>query len=98
MPNVLLEAMAAGLPVVAREVEGVAELLGPNTNLQMAPFGDATVYCQAVLELASNSQAMLELGSANQQRVEQHFSVAKMVAAYSDLIRHASSSGEKKSG
>ena len=39
MPNVVLEAMAAGLPVVATDVEGVRELLGPAATAQVCAAG-----------------------------------------------------------
>ena len=41
MPNVVLEAMASRLPVVASDVEGVRELLGPNAARQTVAHGDS---------------------------------------------------------
>ena len=38
MPNVVLEAMASRRPVVATDVEGVRELLGPGADLQTVPY------------------------------------------------------------
>ena len=43
MPNVVLEAMASRLPVVASDVEGVRELLGPAAERQTVRYGDTQV-------------------------------------------------------
>ena len=44
MPNVLLEAMAAGRPVVAIRAEGIAEVLGPAVEEQSAAQGDSQAF------------------------------------------------------
>ena len=46
MPNVVLEAMASRLPVVASDVEGVRELLGPNAARQTVAHGDSRAACR----------------------------------------------------
>ena len=49
MPNVVLEAMAAGKPVVATDVEGVAEALGPDAAEQIVPLDDRRCVCHGSL-------------------------------------------------
>jgi glycosyltransferase involved in cell wall biosynthesis len=52
LPNVLLEAMAAHLPVVASAVGGVSELVVPGkTGFLVEPFDDVDGYVQALLEV-----------------------------------------------
>lgn len=85
MPNVLLEAMAAGLPVVTTEVEGAAEILGPLTAEQMVPLNDAAAFSERVLAFASSAGLRQVTGIANQARVERHFSLAVMATTYEDL-------------
>jgi glycosyltransferase involved in cell wall biosynthesis len=53
LPNVLLEAMAAGLPVIASDVCGVGELIKTGeTGFLISPFEDAQRYVQALCEIA----------------------------------------------
>ena len=85
MPNVLLEAMAAGLPVVTTEVEGAAEILGPLAADQMVPVNDAAAFSDRVLAFASSPELRQVTGIVNQERVERHFSLAVMATAYEDL-------------
>ena len=87
MPNVVLEAMAARKPVVAYDVEGVAEALGPAAAQQMVrpEHGEALVAkVQAILK---DPAFAAELGSKNRQRVEQFFRVEAMVTAYERLYQ-----------
>ncbi|HVX64332.1 MAG TPA: glycosyltransferase [Pirellulales bacterium] len=86
MPNVLLEAMACRLPVVATNVEGVGELLGPQSEAQTAPIGDMQTLAAKIVAIASQAELAARLGQSNRHRVESQFSLDAMVAAYSDLL------------
>ena len=85
MPNVVLEAMASRLPVVATDVAGVRELLGPAARQQAVPYGDAAAFAQRVVQLMDDRRSAAELGSQNRQRAEEKFSITRMVAAYERL-------------
>lgn len=97
MPNVVLEAMAAGKPVVATDVEGVAEALGPGAAGQCAagckpnqgPGGAADrasqVFADQVVAIADDPALAHRLGRQNQARARQHFSFEAMVSAYRQL-------------
>ena len=50
MPNALLEAMASGLPVVATDIEGVAELLADGDRQQVVPAADSEAFVRQVRE------------------------------------------------
>ena len=97
MPNVVLEAMAAGLPVVARNVEGVTELLGTPPSPQIAPFGDINGFYDTVCQLALSPALMATLGRENQQRARVHFSLQATLDAYVQVLRTASRESSKKS-
>jgi glycosyltransferase involved in cell wall biosynthesis len=87
MPNVVLEAMAAGKPVVAFRVEGVAELLGEEVAGQkqcIAP-GDFDAFFAAIEELAVDPALRASLGQANRQRIASHFQLAGQLAQYATL-------------
>ena len=85
MPNVVLEAMAAGLPVVATQVEGVGELLGPEYQEQSVPYGNWEDFSDAVVRILSDRQRADRLGRENRRRTEQNYTIGRMVAAYQDL-------------
>jgi glycosyltransferase involved in cell wall biosynthesis len=82
MPNVLLEAMAAGLPIVSTRAQGVEELLGPLADEQCVDFGDTEAFLDRMRRLAENRQAAVETGRRNRERVAQYFSRAAMLQAY----------------
>lgn len=85
MPNVVLEAMASGLPVVATRVEGVLELLGPTAEEQTVPYGDTHALADRVGKIMGDCTLADRLSRENQQRARQEFSIDRMVQAYQDL-------------
>lgn len=85
MPNVLLEAMATGLPVVASDVEGVREILGPLAPEQVVAFGDTAALARQVAFFLDDPQRRQEWGSRNRRRVETDASWEPMVRAYESL-------------
>lgn len=84
MPNVILEAMAAGRCVVAADVEGVGELLGSAANLQTFPPGDRGTMVERLNTLLSRED-LTDLGEKNRRRAEHEFSVDKMIDRYRQL-------------
>lgn len=87
MPNVLLEAMAAGLPVVSTRVEGVEELLGPLADEQAVEFGDGDAFLDRARRLVEDRRAGNGVGERNRQRVAECFSRQAMLQAYEALYR-----------
>lgn len=85
MPNVVLEAMAAALPVVATGVEGTDELIDPGKTGWLVPVREPRALAAAIVEAAGGRDLRRGLGLAGRQRVEQDFSIRRMVAAYDHL-------------
>jgi glycosyltransferase involved in cell wall biosynthesis len=84
MPNVVLEAMAAGKPVVATQAEGTVELLGIAAIEQTAAVGNWRGLRERLLEIAQNPQLSADLGQRNRSRAAQ-FSIHAMVQRYERL-------------
>lgn len=85
LPGAVLEAMAAGLPVVASDVEGVRELLGAASHEQLVPAGHARALANRVGQLLTAPSEAARLGEANRRRVAEQFSLDAMVRGYSEL-------------
>ncbi|HUT34748.1 MAG TPA: glycosyltransferase [Planctomycetota bacterium] len=90
MPNVVLEAMAAGLPVVATRVEGTVDLIEHNeTGLLVMPR-DVPGLVSAIQRVLDEPALAQRLGAAARERVRTHFPLDAMVrrheALYADLL------------
>jgi glycosyltransferase involved in cell wall biosynthesis len=87
MPNVVLEAMAAGLPVVAARVEGTDELISQHeTGILVAP-DSVPELAGALALLLSNREQAGAMGSAAQDHVIKEFTWERVVADYERLYR-----------
>jgi glycosyltransferase involved in cell wall biosynthesis len=83
----LLEAMSRGLPVAATRVGGNAEVVADGETGLLVPPGDPPALAAALLRLWADPAEAARLGRAGRRRVEAHFDVRGMVAAYEDLYR-----------
>ena len=82
-PFALLEAMARGVPVVSTRVGGVPELVGEAGWL--VPPRDPDALAKALLALLRDRALRGELGRSGQARVEERFSIERMIDAYRTL-------------
>ncbi|MBL9124001.1 MAG: glycosyltransferase [Planctomycetaceae bacterium] len=84
MPNVVLEAMASARAVVATDVEGVRELLGPAAISQVTPVDAPRQFTEKLLALLSDAPLRAQLGAANHARAGE-YSLQRMIARYAEL-------------
>jgi glycosyltransferase involved in cell wall biosynthesis len=84
MPNVVLEAMACGKPVLATRTEGVTELLGEAAEEQTVDLEDWKGLADRLRLWLADPACRQRLGAANLRRAE-HFSVEKMIHTYAEL-------------
>lgn len=90
MPNVLLEAMACGVPLVATNTGGTPEVVEHGKTGILVPPGEATTLYEAMALLIADTAQRHQLTQAGRQYVEQTFSikqtVAKTAALYEQLL------------
>lgn len=87
MPNVVLEAMAAGKPVVCSRVEGSEELLGGSIDRQSFSPGDDGAMKKLVDQYLADESLSESAGQENLDRVKERFTIPAMVAAYRSLYQ-----------
>jgi glycosyltransferase involved in cell wall biosynthesis len=87
MPMSILEAMAAGLPVVATAVGGVEEVVEHGRHGLIVPPGSPDELREAIMELAADEALRARLGAAARNRALGDFSMSRMVDRYEALYR-----------
>ena len=78
LPLSILEAMRAGLPVIASDVGGIAELVQPNTGC-LVPAGDSKALGAAIINLLNDDAQRAQFGQAGRRDYERLYSVREMV-------------------
>jgi glycosyltransferase involved in cell wall biosynthesis len=86
MPNVVLEAMAVGKPVVATQAEGTVELVGLAALEQTVPVGEWQQFRTQLTSVLRDKSLAADLGRRNQMRAEQ-FSLEAVVLRYERLYQ-----------
>ena len=71
-PRTIIEAMAAGVPVIATPLGGSKELVTPETGI-LVPTEDADAFAEAITQLAEDSERRKRMGVACRLRAEQLF-------------------------
>ena len=82
LPNTLLEAMAAEIPVVAYDTGGIPDFLKDGVNGRLVPKGDRAGLAQALADLFADRGKRLALGCAAGATAEAAFDWPRQVAAY----------------
>jgi glycosyltransferase involved in cell wall biosynthesis len=86
-PNVMLEAMAAGLPIAATSVGGIPEALGDNVTGLMVPPGEPESLANAMLGLLIDPGLRISLAAAANKKAEADFALRKYLASLSQFYQ-----------
>lgn len=84
LPNAVLEAMAAGLPVVSTDFDGADEVVRPGTGT-IVPGRDPAAIAAAVRAYLEDAEGRAAAGRAGRRLVEALYAPAKMARAYEAL-------------
>jgi glycosyltransferase involved in cell wall biosynthesis len=77
IPNVLVEAMAVGLPVITTAVAGIPELVDNNQNGLLYQSHDVEGISSGIIELLRNPDKRRQLGDAASKKVREQFDITQ---------------------
>ncbi|HVH30122.1 MAG TPA: glycosyltransferase, partial [bacterium] len=79
LSNAVLEAMTAGIPVVATRVGGTPEIIEDGVTGLLVPPRDSVALANAVCRMLVDRDLAARMGQAGRHRIVEHFSLAQMV-------------------
>lgn len=85
MPNVVLEAMASGLPVISTNVDGVSELIENGRQGVLVAPGDVAAIQQALLDFSVNSSKFHKMAENAQNTVKKEFTWDSIALKYDQI-------------
>ena len=86
LPIGLIEAMAAGLPVVGTNVEGIRDVIAPDVDGILLEPGDVSGLKGALARLIGDPSLRLKLGHAGREKAERKYSLEICVRQYEQLF------------
>lgn len=86
-PNVVLEAMATGLPVVATRVGGTPALVADQQTGLLVPPGEPRALAEALVRLIQAPALGAQLGARAHERARLEFGMDRMLASVEDFYR-----------
>ena len=93
LPISLIEAMAAGKPVVASDIGSVRDLIRHEDNGLLVEPGDAVTLSNSLLRLLDSSSLREGMGNRGRRLAERSYGLPAMIRAYEGLYRSASGMG-----
>ena len=85
LPLALLQAMGAGLPVVATRVSGVREVIADGSNGRLVDPGDPEALARVIVELYRQPEDRARLGAAAHLTIRDNYSLEAMLARLESL-------------
>ena len=82
LPISVLEAMAAGLPVVASDVGGLRELVAAEESGILVPAGSPALLAAALTRLVDTPELRISMGAESRRRVEASFTIERCREAH----------------
>ncbi len=86
MPNAVLEAMAAGCPVIASAVDGNCELIGSDKTGWLVPAEDSRALAACISAATSNPEDAKRKGSAAKLEISTTYTLDQMIARWEKVL------------
>lgn len=87
LSNTVLEAMAAGLPIVSTAVSGAGDVIDEGVNGHIVPVHQPAKLAEAIGKVFSDLGRAREMGSASRQKAVEKYDVARVLDRYEELYR-----------
>jgi len=87
IPNVLMESMAMGLPVVATNISGIPELVANETTGLLVPPGQPDKLAEAMLRMLTDAELRNRVIAAGKQRVVREFDNRQLIQELAEVYR-----------
>jgi glycosyltransferase involved in cell wall biosynthesis len=84
-----IEAMAAGLPVIASDVGSISEVVIDGETGRLVTAGDAVALADAIGDMTDNRERIRRLGDAGRRRAREEFNLERMLAVHEAACRAA---------
>jgi len=88
LPVVLMEALAASVPVVATQIAGVSELVQDGVNGYLVSAGDETALADKLDVLMRNPKLRSKMGKSGAEIVAQEFDISKETSRLAQLFKN----------
>jgi len=88
IPRCLMEAMGAGIPVIASNIPGCTELVRNNVTGILFDVGDVNQLAEALETIANDEGVRTKLACNGQELIRERYSATSMAESYSSLYRH----------
>ena len=89
MPNALLEASLAGLPIVSTDVGGARDIIVEEETGYIVPVGDKAALVERLTFLIRNSSIRKRMGRVAQQKIQTDFSLNKITSVIQGIYERA---------
>ena len=95
MPLVVLEAMSAGVPVVASRVSGIPEVVLDGETGWLVPCEDPPALAEALAAVLADPAEARRRGAAGRARLEREYRPVRIAERWESLVEHARAEGER---
>lgn len=86
IPNVILEAMALGKPVVSTDISGIGEAVIDGVTGSLVPPGDISALADAIADLLNRPETRSKMGEAGRRRIDEVFDIRLNARRLEELL------------
>ncbi len=85
-PNIVLESLAMGVPVIASRVGGIPEMAHEGEGIRFCEAGDVDGFCSAIEQMAADKSSYAQFAAKGREWAEEHFSWSGATDSYIGLF------------